>query len=406
MEGSSMIAFDPFTWPSEPPPGTPFPASPTLRGIRFLGRCSDYAAGDTWYPSWASDDVLYSPWTDGITCGDHAHSGGYAEYPPNFPDWKRRPATTGQGLLRGDDPLALTVESLGLHQSDPYPYGGRYPCGTLVHNGIWYYGTYCLGPHGATRYGGIDYNWPWMGPFVGFRVSRDFGRTWEEAPHTPAKPIFGELGLWGQPVKIGSPHFVDFGKNMEHSPDGKAYLLAHGSDLKFYPTRFEALSWITGDQVYLLRVAPSPEAMNDPAAYEFYAGRDAAGRPVWSRDFSAIQPLLEWQNNMGCVTATYNAPLGKYLMCVTDGGNTRAKMNSYILEADDLTGPWKLVSYMKDFGVQAYFLNFPSKFISADGRKLWLCYSGNFSSGWDGVDLEQNPPGSRYGLVLQEVELL
>ena len=26
---------------------------------------------------------------------------------------------------------------------------------------------------------------------------------------------------------------------------------------------------------------------------------------------------------MGCVTMTYNAPLKKYLMCVTDGGNDR-----------------------------------------------------------------------------------
>ena len=28
--------------------------------------------------------------------------------------------------------------------------------------------------------------------------------------------------LQGEPVKIGSPHFMDFGENPEHSPDGKA----------------------------------------------------------------------------------------------------------------------------------------------------------------------------------------
>jgi hypothetical protein len=28
---------------------------------------------------------------------------------------------------------------------------------------------------------------------------------------------------------MGSPYFVDFGKNMEHSPDGKAYLGGHGA---------------------------------------------------------------------------------------------------------------------------------------------------------------------------------
>ena len=61
---------------------------------------------------------------------------------------------------------------------------------------------------------------------------------------------------------------------------------------------------------------------------------------------------------------------------------------------------------MKDFGEQGYFLNFPSKFISPDGRTLWLCYSTNFSPGWNGVKLAANPPGGRYGLCLHEVKLL
>ena len=79
----------------------------------------------------------------------------------------------------------------------------------------------------------------------------------------------------------------------------------------------------------------------------------------------------------------------------------------YILEADALTGPWRLVTYMKDFGEQAYFVNFPSKFISGDGRTLWLCYSANFASGWNGAKpLKANPPGSGYGLGLHEVRLL
>ena len=82
------------------------------------------------------------------------------------------------------------------------------------------------------------------------------------------------------------------------------------------------------------------------------------------------------------------------------------KMTSYILEAEAITGPWRMVSYMKDFGEQGYFLSFPSKFISPDGRTLWLCYSANFSPGANGVELGVNPPGGRYGLCLHEVTLL
>jgi hypothetical protein len=93
-------------------------------------------------------------------------------------------------------------------------------------------------------------------------------------------------------------------------------------------------------------------------------------------------------------------------MCITDGWPTVEKMNSYILESDNVTGPWKLVVYMKDFGQQGYFLNFPSKFIRENGRKAWLCYSANFSPGYRNEVIKVDPPGSHYGLVLQEIELL
>ena len=127
------------------------------------------------------------------------------------------------------------------------------------------------------------------------------------------------------------------------SPDGKAYLVTTGAELRDPKPRFANLSWITGDQVYLLRVTPSPETINDPKAYEFFAGRDAQGLARWTREFAQIQPLLEWNNNMGCVTATWVAPLKRFLMFVTDGGNTCAQMNTCALEANTLAGPWQLV---------------------------------------------------------------
>ena len=110
---------------------------------------------------------------------------------------------------------------------------------------------------------GITYNWPWLGPFVGFRWSTDFGQTWTQTPCTPDKPLFGETALQGEPVKIGSPHFVDFGKNLEHSPDGKAYLVAQGAS-DGANRRYAFNSWITGDQIYLIRVTPGIRNMNDP----------------------------------------------------------------------------------------------------------------------------------------------
>jgi len=204
------------TWPGQAPADCPFPKSDAFVGISFTGRHAEYTEADTWYPSWASDGNLYSPWTDGKVNGLEAGSGGAG-------------ATTGHATILGDDPLKLVVTNQGVFTSSSLPYAGRYPCGSLVHNGIWYYGTYCLHPPGWIKQGGLTCNWPWLGLFVGFRYSTDLGKTWTQTPCTPDKPLFGEHALKGEPVKIGSPHFVDFGKNLEHSPDGKAYLVAHGA---------------------------------------------------------------------------------------------------------------------------------------------------------------------------------
>ena len=381
-------------WPSQAPKDCPFEPSKVLTGIVFTGVHSDYHCGDTWYPSWSADGNQYSPWTDGNTEGVGSNSGGAG-------------AVTGNAVLIGNDPLHLTIKNTAPPQpASPRPYEGRYPCGSLVHNGVWYYGTYCLGPSASVQHEGFTYNWPALGPMPGFRTSTDGGKTWTPSPLSPDRPLFPEPKNFMGPVKMGCPHFVDFGRNMEHSPDGKAYLIGMGAEVNDPKPRYANLSWITADQLYLARVTPSIRNINDIRKYEFFAGHDSQGKPAWTGDFARIKPLLDWNNNMGCATATYVAPLKKYLMCVTDGWPTCGKMNSYILEADALTGPWRLVVYMKDFGEQGYFLNFPSKFISPDGRTLWLCYSANFAPNWNGMRLKINPPGGRYGLCLHEVRLL
>ena len=392
------IHFPPFVWKSEPPADCPFPPSNDLKGVRLLGNCSNYQGlGDTWYPSWAADDRLYSSYTDG-QCP--RPDGGMDTSSSNGG------GTTGNAVLEGDDPLTLKVYSLGLQPASAGPYGGRYPCGGLVYNGVWYYGTYCIGPSPKVNYGGMDYNWPWMGPVVGYRMSKDYGKTWEDTKNTPDKPLFGESGLWGYPIKIGDPHFVDFGKNMEHSPDGKAYLVANGGRPEDPITRFASVSWASGNQIYLIRVTPTPENINDGSKYEFFAGNDASGKPQWTSDFKAIKPLIEWYNKCGNVTMTYNPGLRRYLMCVNDAWPTVEKTRTFILESENITGPWRMVTYMRDFGEQGYFPNIPSKFISSDGRKMWLCYSANFATNWNGMNIATNPPGSHYGLVLQEMELI
>ena len=42
----------------------------------------------------------------------------------------------------------------------------------------------------------------------------------------------GEPEEFMGPVKMGASHFVDFGRHVEHSPDGKAYLLGMGAEVQ------------------------------------------------------------------------------------------------------------------------------------------------------------------------------
>ncbi len=387
-----------YIWETGAPDGIPFEFSQEFTEIGFTGRYKNYTTADTWYPTWAEDGNLYSPYTDGQVDGIWSVSDA---------DWKDQGTentTTGHAVITGDDPMDLQVKSLGVEKADAAPYRGRYPCGSLVHEGKWYYGTYCLGPRTLVEKDGYPYNWPWLGPLVGFRVSGDYGETWEDCTHTPSDPLFGESGLEGRPVKIGAPHFVDFGKNMEHSPDGKAYLVAHGASTGPEGRRFAFNSWITGDEIYLIRVRPSSENINDPDAYEFFSGFNESGLPTWSDEFEEIQPILRWKDHMGCVTMTYNAPLQKYLICITDGERTRSYKHTYILESDRPEGPWKLIRYFDRFGEAAYFVNIPSKFISEDGMTMWMCYSANF--GQREFHLQEKPDGSRYSMSLHEIKLL
>src|SRR5580700_470077 len=382
-------------WPSNPPGDCPFPVSHALKGIRFTGQHREYANADTWYPTWAADDNLYSPWTDGyILDGVREFKPFDESHPPyacNSLDYRRRKAATCQARIAGSDPLNLQIVTLKPRiEASPDPYGGRYPCGSLVHKGVWYYGTYCLTDGAACG----DVGWTEMGPFVGFRQSQDYGATWTETSLTPSNPLFGENPKAAK-VKIGSPHFVDFGQDMQHSPDGRAYLIAHGA------SNSKACSnWIQGDEIYLLRVFPSASRMNDPKAYEFFAGHDAAGSPLWTDDFQKIRPLVSWPGHLGCVTMTYNAPLRRYLMCVTRGV-ARGHHDTMILESREMTGPWNLIHYLRNFGPEAYFVNIPSKFIGATGRSMWLCYSAN----WSDKARAGMPYGSRYALCLHEIAL-
>src|SRR2546425_6059512 len=132
-------------WPSQPPIDCPFEPSKEIVGLIFTGRHAAYTEADTWYPSWAADDMMYSPWTDGNVSYLRGEGAPLSEIECSSDS--RNPVNagrggksgTGQARIIGDDPLNLKIEPLGIHYASTAPYGGRYPCGSLVHAGVWYY---------------------------------------------------------------------------------------------------------------------------------------------------------------------------------------------------------------------------------------------------------------------------
>ena len=93
------IFFEPFIWKDETPESCPFPRSDLFVAVEFTGKASDYYCGDTFYPSWADDDNLYSPFTDGTTDGMNSSSGSAEN------------ATTGNAVMVGNDPLNLIIKN-------------------------------------------------------------------------------------------------------------------------------------------------------------------------------------------------------------------------------------------------------------------------------------------------------
>jgi len=109
---------------------------------------------------------------------------------------------------------------------------------------------------------------------------------------------------------MGVPRFVDFGRDLEHSPDGRAYLVGKGC------TANDGVhcSFMTGDAMYLARTR-TPLAtwggnlsnLNAFEEWEFYAGASDA----WAPTLAGSAPLLVWPTGMGGITMTFNPALKK-----------------------------------------------------------------------------------------------
>ncbi|WP_262702510.1 MULTISPECIES: DUF4185 domain-containing protein [Streptomyces] len=301
--------------------------------------------GDLWPSCWSNDDNVYAAYGDGVGFGDTWQDIGVARIsgsPGNLAGAQR---ASGDGIGR----------IWGATQ-DYY----RKPTGMVCVNGDLYLAVQDL------KKGTLD-----NAPSATVVKSTDKGETWTS---DKVKPMFSDQ-------KFTTVMFLDYGKDNANSPDG--YVYAYGLDYNWRDT-FDPDPDPT--DLYLARV-PATSIM-DRSTWQFYAG-DSGGTPQWSSSIDQRVSVLHDDHRVYQNVGT--AGRVKDLSVISQGGVVYNKaLKRYIYtswteytyefyEAPTPWGPWKHFT-PKDFGGYpwthtkhgGYATTIPSKYISADGKSMWL----------------------------------
>ncbi|MGI5350612.1 DUF4185 domain-containing protein [Streptomyces sp. CA-250714] len=301
--------------------------------------------GDLWPSCWSDDDNVYTAYGDGVGYGDTWQDIGVARIsgmPGNL---------TGTQRAAGDQ--------IGRIWGNPQDYY-RKPTGMVCVNGTLYLAVQDL------KRNTLDH-----APSATVVKSTDKGATWTS---DKAEPMFSDQ-------KFTTVMFLDYGEDNANSPDG--YVYAYGLDHNWRDTFDPDPDPV---DVYLARVPAA--SVQDRAAWQFYAGDDG-GTPRWSSSIDQRVPVLHddhriYQNvgtagrvrDLSVISqggVVYNKPLKRYIY------TSWTEYTYEFYEAPTPWGPWKHFT-PKDFGGYpwthakhgGYATTIPSKYISADGKSMWL----------------------------------
>lgn len=328
----SCIGFHDLLGAAEVDRMAPYPASSVIQSIEWAPtntiviKAKD---GDNWPVTWAADDALYTTWGDGtgfvpkvkekLSCGFAKVTGG----PEDF-----------QGVnIRSD------AEQLGQGRAGLKGWGMLSVEGVLY---LWF-------GHADKKGGEAQLAW-----------SKDNAKTW-----TFADWKFAEFGLVG---------FVNYGKDYQGARDEFVHAYSHDGPKADTPA----------DRFILMRVPK--RKLTEKSAWEFYEKTGSDGKPVWTRDMAKRGGIF--QHRDGCLRSamTYNAALKRYFWwqqipqpegATKDRGDTRFTGGFGVYDALEPWGPWTTACFTKewDFGPGEH-ADFPSKWMSEDGKTLHLVFSG------------------------------
>jgi hypothetical protein len=214
--------------------------------------------------------------------------------------------------------------------------------------------------------------------------------------------------------------FVSYGAGNGGAQDEYVYLF--GMDAESYwsniPTTLPA-------NTYLARVPRTRLLAQE--AYEYFAGLDRNGDPIWSARTERMRPVFTDRNvtlpgcHGGCAMAApieeavYVAPLRRYIAVAQ--GNYAAQTSFY--ESPDPWGPWSVIAYNNidpatgsggwaNLGAAAgesLGVHFVNAWTSASGHTLWATYSSDGTAPADAFFPPAGTAMDSFNLVEVELEL-
>jgi len=313
----------------------PYPPSKIITKLMWapeVVKMKGCVSGDNWPIAWVSDNLQVTAFCDGQGFARDAAdlSLGFAMVFGDPPDFRAENFKSDADTPKGGGPKGIKASDM------------------IMVDGILYMFVRNYKPPGSED-------------FTNSRVacSTDLGATWTWAD-------------WCFCDTFGCPAFVQFGKNYKGARDDYIYVASQAND--------SAYSY--SPDIVMARV--KKDSVMERSCYVFFAGLDENGNPLWSHDISKRKPIFTDPNGTQRIAITYNAPLGRYILTTSHLAGKKATHTAAlgVFEASDPWGPWSTVYYDDHWSVKdgkdcrTYHHRFPPKWIGADGKTLWLLYSG------------------------------
>ena len=304
----------------------PYPTSPIIKDIEWASKetiVRKASGSDNWPITWADDDNLYTAYGDGWGFEPKTKeklSLGIAKVIGLPPDFEGVNIRTKGGERTGQG--ARGAKASGMFCVDGELY-------MLVRN-----------------VGNSQIAW-----------SKDYGKKWKWCE-------------WKFTTSFGCPTFLNFGRNYDGARDEFVYIYSPDSNSAYEPADIMVMARVTKDKI------------RERGAYQYFKRLKGNSEPVWTKDITERGAVFINPGKCYRSGISYNAGLKRYLWCQTVYGkeDMRFKGGLGIFDGAEPWGPWTTVYYTEQWDVgPGETSNFPTKWMSRDGKNCHLLFSGNDS---------------------------